>query len=156
MIRTIETAYLALHGKPTQILIWPDLREAHDAICNKGSPRIKLINQFPKLDFSECSVEWDYEGHTTENARLRASRVRSRLERLARDYGNILVVTHRGFIAHLVAGKRFSNCGKFSLLFIPNQILTRQKKCVHITLSVQPNIFEKMRKEFYRILPRIR
>jgi broad specificity phosphatase PhoE len=111
MIRTIETAYYALHGKLSKILIWPDLREAHDAICNQGSPRINLINRYPGLDFSECSPVWDYERHTAENAQLRASRVRLRLERLSKDYRNILVVTHRVFIAHLVAGTRFSNCG---------------------------------------------
>jgi broad specificity phosphatase PhoE len=112
MIRTIETAYYTLHGKPSKILIWPDLREAHDAICNKGSPRINLIDRYPEFDFSECSPVWDYEAHTVEKAQLRASRVRSRLEKLSKDYRNILVITHRGFIAHLVAGTRFSNCDK--------------------------------------------
>jgi len=110
MIRTLETAYYALHGKPCKILVWPDLREAHDAICNQGSPRITLISRYPDLDFSECSAEWDYEQHTAENAQLRAIRVRSRLERLSKDYKNIIVVTHRGFIANLVPGRRFSNC----------------------------------------------
>jgi broad specificity phosphatase PhoE len=125
MIRTLDTAYHVLHGKPSKILVWPDLREAHDAICNHGSLRINLISQYPLLDFSECSVKWDYEQHTTKNAQLRASRVRSRLERLSKDYKNILVVTHRGFIAHLVSGKRFFNCGKtFSQSFTKRQIST--------------------------------
>jgi broad specificity phosphatase PhoE len=112
MIRTLDTAYHVLHGKPSKILVWPDLREAHDAICNHGSPTINLIGRYPLLDFSECSEKWDYEQNTTENAQLRALRVRSRLERHSKDYKNILVVTHRGFIAHLVSGGRFSNCGK--------------------------------------------
>jgi hypothetical protein len=112
MIRTLDTAYHVLHGKPSKILVWPDLREAHDAICNHGSPTINLIGRYPLLDFSECSEKWDYEQNTTENAQLRALRVRSRLERHSKDYKNILVVTHRGFITYLVSGRCFSNCGK--------------------------------------------
>ncbi|EPE33542.1 Phosphoglycerate mutase-like protein [Glarea lozoyensis ATCC 20868] len=128
MIRTIETAYYVLRGKPCKVLIWPDLREAHDAICNKGSPRIDLINRYPDLDFSECSSVWDYEKHTSENAHLRASRVRLRLESLGKDYANILVVTHRGFIAHLVAGTTFFNCEMRSYHFISTTEYIRENE----------------------------
>jgi broad specificity phosphatase PhoE len=65
MQRTIETAFAAfphlLHGeKPVPMEVWPDLREAHDAICNNGSPVVELKKLFPSLDFSECNLEWTY------------------------------------------------------------------------------------------------
>lgn len=85
--------------------VWPDLREAHDAICNKGIiDRADLQAKFPHLDFSECSKKWDYPPHTIKDATMRAERVRHRLET---SYKNILLVTHRGFIAFLVQGTRF-------------------------------------------------
>ena len=92
---------------PVPVEIWPDLREAHDAECNKGLSRVELATKFSQFDFSLCSEEWDYEGHTIEGATVRAERVRKRLKELAERYENIFVITHRGFKAFLVKGKRF-------------------------------------------------
>ena len=113
MTRTIETAinifpFLTKPGPfdiPTQI--WPDLREAHDAICNKGLSRSELASKFPQFDFSECHEEWDYPEHSVEGATARAERVRRRLKDLSTMYNNIAVITHRGIKAFLVKGKRF-------------------------------------------------
>jgi broad specificity phosphatase PhoE len=113
MTRTIETAmnifpFLIEPGPfdiPTQI--WPDLREAHDAICNKGLSRSELASKFPQFDFSECHEEWDYPEHSIEGATARAERVRRRLKDLSTTYNNIAVITHRGIKAFLVKGKRF-------------------------------------------------
>lgn len=117
MTRTIQTALLAcghlINASPraAEVQVWPDLREAHDAICNKGVDRADLKTKFPQLDFSECSEMWDYLPHTIEDATMRAERVRQHLDALPESYKNILLVTHRGFIAFLVQGTRFDVCG---------------------------------------------
>jgi broad specificity phosphatase PhoE len=91
MRRTIQTALLAfsqlLHGSdPVQIEVWPDLREAHDAICNQGSPVADLKMEFSALDFSECMPQWNYEAHTPERAEKRAERVRRRPSKHPEQY----------------------------------------------------------------------
>lgn len=124
MTRTIETAmnifpFLVDAGPfdiPTQI--WPDLREANDAICNKGLSRTELASKFPQFDFSECHTEWDYPEHSIQDATARAERVRRRLKDLSATYSNIAVITHRGIKAFLVKGKRFglaeTRCYRFA------------------------------------------
>lgn len=113
MTRTIQTAinmFPFLSGTnncSVPVQIWPDLREAHDAICNKGVSRAELQTRYPQFDFAECHEEWDYAVHTIENATIRAERVRSRLQELSLTYKTIAVITHRGFIAYLVQGLRF-------------------------------------------------
>ncbi|KAK3325410.1 histidine phosphatase superfamily [Apodospora peruviana] len=114
MTRTLQTALLAFGPgiledpiRRPEIQIWPDLREAHDAICNKGVSRAELAAKFPMIDFSNCDEEWDYPAHNVEGAVARAERVRSRLKDLSGSYGNIFVVTHRGLVAFLVQGERF-------------------------------------------------
>jgi broad specificity phosphatase PhoE len=113
MTRTIQTAMNMFpfleKESPLEIpvQIWPDLREANDAICNKGLSRAKLQSKFPQFDFSECHDEWDYPEHTIEGATIRAEQVRTRLKELSMTYDNIAVITHRGIKAFLVKGKRF-------------------------------------------------
>lgn len=114
MTRTIQTAMnmfpkLQLSGSPAMpVQIWPDLREANDAICNKGRSRADMQAKFPQLDFSECHEVWDYAAHEIMDATARAERVRWRLHRLSDTYKNIAVISHRGFIAYLVKGRRFN------------------------------------------------
>jgi len=119
MTRTIQTAmnlFPWMHEAHRSsrgsipVHVWPDLREAHDAPCNRGLARARLHAQFPNLDLAECSEEWDYPAHSVEAATARAERVRKRLRRLASTYRNIVVVTHRGFAAYLVKGVRFGLC----------------------------------------------
>lgn len=116
MTRTIQTAmnifpFLRAHAPfPIPVQIWPELREAHDAICNKGLSRAEMQAKYPQFDFSECNEEWDYAPHTIEGATERAERVRARLKGLSGRYENIAVVTHRGLIAFLVKGRRFNVC----------------------------------------------
>ncbi|KAF2876446.1 histidine phosphatase superfamily [Massariosphaeria phaeospora] len=117
MTRTIQTALNAfsclrdpeLHVQP-EVQIWPDLREAHDAICNKGLGRADMQSKFPQFDFSHCPEAWDYAPHTVEGASDRAETVRLRLKLLAATHKNIAVLSHRGFIAFLVKGRRFGVC----------------------------------------------
>ncbi|KAJ6526216.1 histidine phosphatase superfamily [Mycena vulgaris] len=125
MVRTIQTALAAfpdlLPQSKIAVEIWPDLREAHDAICNKGVPRATLAAAFPRLDFSRCREEWDYEAHSDEVAIQRAGRVRAALaERPEQD---ILLISHRGFISYLVSGPQFSNCELRSYTFGPGNAL---------------------------------
>ncbi|KZV89023.1 phosphoglycerate mutase-like protein [Exidia glandulosa HHB12029] len=105
MTRTIQTA-LALFPELLQhkfaagmpLHIWPELREAHDAICNKGRPRAELQAAYPDLDLSLCSEFWDYEAHSFESAIERAEVVRKRILSLP------------GFLAFLVQTvTRFEN-----------------------------------------------
>ena len=116
MHRTIETALIVVQilARADDILpemrVWPGLREAHDAECNKGSPRRVLEANYPNLDFSSCSAEWDYEPHSAQAATDCAERVRRALSKLLDKCENIMVVTHRGLIAHIVQGSRFDLC----------------------------------------------
>ena len=116
MTRTIQTAVnafpsiLASGNSGPEMQIWPDLREAHDANCNKGLSRAEISTKFPQFSFAECPGEWDYPVHSIEGATARAERVRRRLKELSGAYSNIVLITHRGFIAFLVMGERFELC----------------------------------------------
>ena len=116
MTRTIQTALVAfdtlIGSSPFKVNVqgWPNLREAHDANCNKGLSREEMEQKFPQFNFLTCSEQWDYEPHTIEAATERAECVR-RDHELAKVYKNIALVTHRGFIAFLVQGSRFDVCG---------------------------------------------
>ncbi|KAJ7481031.1 histidine phosphatase superfamily [Mycena galericulata] len=129
MVRTIQTAMSAfpdLLDQPssaTILEIWPDLREAHDAVCNLGVSRAKLSAAFPGVDLSHCSEEWDYEEHSDEAAALRAERVRTALAQ--RPEQNILLISHRVFIDCLVAGPQFANCELRSYIFGPGDTLVK-------------------------------
>ncbi|KAJ7355816.1 histidine phosphatase superfamily [Mycena albidolilacea] len=125
MNRTINTALAVLPDLLSQsaVEIWPDMREAHDAICNKGVSRAELSAAFPDLDFSRCNEEWDYEDHSHDAATRRAERVRTVLAE--RSEQNILLVGHRGFIDYLVAGPQFANCELRSYRFGPDNTLVK-------------------------------
>ncbi|KAJ4301098.1 hypothetical protein N0V90_003188 [Kalmusia sp. IMI 367209] len=116
MTRTIQTAlqifpFLQQNDPfPIPVEIWPDLREAHDAECNKGLSRDELCKKYPQFDFASCTEEWNYPPHTIERATSRAERVRKRLKELSGTHPNLAIVTHRGFIAFLVKGRRFNTC----------------------------------------------
>ena len=126
MTRTIQTAlivfgHLLLNtSSKTELQVWPDLREAHDAICNKG-----VSHEF---DFSACREEWDYPPHSPEDAIARAESVRQRLKDLSGSYENIVLILHRGFIAFLFQGDRFDVCGTASLSF---HFLSFFRACKH-------------------------
>lgn len=117
MTRTIDTALIVLKSSQKKdpvsvpIMVSPDLREAHDAEGNKGVARVTMQTKYPTLDFSRCSETWDYELHTVDESTQRAERVRKSLKELSGLYKNILLVTHRGFLAFLVQGTRFNVCG---------------------------------------------
>ncbi|KAH7079553.1 histidine phosphatase superfamily [Paraphoma chrysanthemicola] len=114
MTRTLQSAinmYPTLQNAEdfiAPVQIWPELREANDAICNKGHSRSELQSKFSQFDFSECAEHWDYPDHTPENATARAERVRQRLQALSTTFKVITVISHRGFIAYLVKGRRFN------------------------------------------------
>ncbi|KAJ6457399.1 phosphoglycerate mutase-like protein [Mycena vitilis] len=127
MTRTIQTTLALfpdlLSRSAIALEIWPDLREAHDAICNKGVQRAELSTAFPRLDFSRCNEEWDYEPHSHETATRRAESVRAALAE--RPEQNILLVGHRGFINYLVAGPQFANCELRSYTLGPDNALVQ-------------------------------
>ncbi|KAI6776426.1 hypothetical protein HG530_000371 [Fusarium avenaceum] len=118
MTRTIQTMYIVfgdlIRNGETVVQVWPDLRESHDAICNKGISRADLAAKFPDLDFSDCPKEWNFPAHTPDDATVRAERVRRRLKETAAlgGYKEILLVAHRGIAAFMVQGDRFKVCGK--------------------------------------------
>jgi broad specificity phosphatase PhoE len=91
--------------------VWPELREAHDALFCKGIAKAEMRIKFPDFDFSKCRDEWDYDPHTVDSAVARAEEVRRKLRSLALNYKHIVLVTHRGFAAFLVKGSRFQTCG---------------------------------------------
>ncbi|KAK0727793.1 histidine phosphatase superfamily [Lasiosphaeria miniovina] len=123
---------------PVPVQVWPDLRETHDhATCNKGLGRAALAARFPGLDFSLCGPEWDeayYPAHSAARAEARAERVRSRLCALARSglYENIVLVTHRGFVAFLVPGARFGLCESRRYRFATESEAERERFGVNV------------------------
>jgi broad specificity phosphatase PhoE len=148
MRRTIQTAFTAF---PTAVKhtcdeeripveVWPELREAHDAICNRGSPTEILVEEFPDLDFSECMAEWTYETHTHERAVKRAEVVRQRL--MNHPAQNIVCITHRGFIAHLVESHIFAHCGTFKSLVLSVMLMFLE---IGLFNFVDPEVAESRR-----------
>ena len=127
MTRTIQTALYAFPSIfdsvpfQTEVQIWPDLREAHDAECNKGVSRAEMVTKFPQLSFAGCPDEWDYPPFGTEDAIARAEGVRRHLKELSKQYANIALITHRRFIAFLVKGDRFDVCETRSYRFGTDQ-----------------------------------
>ncbi|KAI9655635.1 MAG: hypothetical protein M1831_004787 [Alyxoria varia] len=123
MTRTIQTAMNVFPSmfdsalSNAEVQIWPDLREAHDANCNKGVSRAELLAKFSQFNFDECPEEWDHPPHTIDGATARAEAVRGRLKELSNKYSNIAIVTHRGFIAFLVKGDRYDVCETRSYRF---------------------------------------
>ena len=119
MTRTIQTARTLFPSAFTEgpdaipLHIWPDLREAHDAICNLGRSRAEMEALHPGLDFSACNEEWDYKPHCFEDAADRAAAVRKELMNLPGPH--IVVLGHRGFISFLVDTNQvdFGNCGAY-------------------------------------------
>jgi broad specificity phosphatase PhoE len=114
MTRTIQTAISMFphledsSSSAIPVQIWPDLREANDAVCNKGCSRAEIQAKFPRFDFSECLEHWDYACHTVIDATERAQRVRQRVCHLSATFKNIAIICHRGIIAYLVQGRRFN------------------------------------------------
>ncbi|KAJ5689500.1 hypothetical protein N7462_003892 [Penicillium macrosclerotiorum] len=123
MTRTIQTAInlfpWILGSAPfnVDVQIWPDLREAHDAICNQGISQAEMARKFPAFNLTECSEEWDYPPYTIEDATARAESVRHRLKEASKRYRNILIITHRGFLVFLVQGDRYEVCETRSYRF---------------------------------------
>lgn len=72
-------------GAPVKVQVWRELREAHDAICNKGVSKVELMFKFPDFDFTRCHELWDYEPHTFEGAVAHAEVVRQKLRELAKS-----------------------------------------------------------------------
>jgi len=66
MTRTIQTAvhsFRNLFSGPNltvKVQVWSELREAHDAICNQGVAKEKMMAKFPNFDFTDCHDEWDH------------------------------------------------------------------------------------------------
>jgi hypothetical protein len=100
------------------VQVWPELREAHDAICNQGITEQEMMAKFPGFDFSNCLDKWGYPQYTLKSAVARAEEVRRKLRNLVRTHQHIVLVTHRGLAAFLVQGPRFKNCGMFILIQI--------------------------------------
>jgi broad specificity phosphatase PhoE len=80
MTRTIQTPLIVFDPLLTnpstkvEMQVWPDLRETHGPICNKGVARAEIAAKFPQLDFAECREEWDYPPHSFEDAAAREKR----------------------------------------------------------------------------------
>jgi broad specificity phosphatase PhoE len=95
-------------GCTVPVQIWPDPREANDAVCNLGFGKVELESRFPQFDFSECGKIWDYPNHTVPGATLRAERVRQRVQQFSATFKDIAVISYRGLVAYLVKGQRYS------------------------------------------------
>ena len=68
MTRTIQTAMNAFPSissapnrtKVPEVQIWPDLREAHDAVCNKGISRAESLAKYPHVAILGVVKTLDY------------------------------------------------------------------------------------------------
>lgn len=72
---------------------------------------MEIAEKYPDLDFTECHETWDYEAHSADAATARAERVRAALAALPEQFTQVMLITHRGFIAYLVQGLHFDTCG---------------------------------------------
>ncbi|KNG83529.1 hypothetical protein ANOM_007745 [Aspergillus nomiae NRRL 13137] len=173
MTRTIQTALNAfpsiLGSTPFQaeVQIWPNLREAHGAICNQALSRAELSAKFPQFSFCECPEEWDHPPHTIDGATARAEVVRQRVKRLSTQYRNIVLVTHRGFIAFLVKGDRYDVCETRSYRFgvaeeaetdffrVGINVDTEELQDLARRFLCRPRLMANPQREIYREFPKV-
>jgi broad specificity phosphatase PhoE len=143
MTRTIQTAMnmfpdvFSTQPPSVDVRIWPDLRETYEAECNKGLSRKDVSAKFPWLNFADCPAEWDHPPHTMEAAVARAEDVRQRLKELSKTYKNIVLVTHRGFIAFLVRDERFEPCDARSYRFGTREESSALRLRTHVATQEQ-------------------
>ncbi|KAF8077702.1 histidine phosphatase superfamily [Lyophyllum atratum] len=68
-VRTLFPSAFVEGPDAVPLRIWPDLREAHDAICNQGRSRAEMQALHEDQDFSACDEEWNYKAHNFETRR---------------------------------------------------------------------------------------
>lgn len=106
--RTLETASIVARELDLPIAIEPLVRERCVYSCDHGTPRSRLVDLWPGLDFSHLEECW-WGGPTESEANLkrRAATFRKRTAAWA-NRSTIAVVTHWGFIRALT-GEEVAN-----------------------------------------------
>lgn len=107
--RALETAAIVAEALRLSIhVVTPEVRERYAFSCDVGSPRSRLAEAWPGLDFSGLDEIWWPD--VTEPAASIEARAKSFRERMAAEafWAEALVVSHWGFILSLT-GERVQN-----------------------------------------------
>lgn len=115
--RALETAELIAGALDLPVAVEPLVRERRAFSCDVGTPRSELGRRWPGLDIAHLDEQWwpDAEESEDEVAR-RGADFRAAMQTV-RDWAEIAVITHWGFIRGLT-GQRLGNCE--TLRFDPN------------------------------------
>jgi broad specificity phosphatase PhoE len=106
--RALETATIVARHLTLPITVEPLIRERNAFSCDHGTPRSRLAESWPGLDFAHLEECWwgaPVESETSLAARCRAFRART--DHLA-DRQEIAVITHWGVIRALT-GREVTN-----------------------------------------------
>lgn len=106
--RTLETASIVARELDLSITVEPLVRERCVFSCDLGTPRSRLVELWPGLDFSGLEECW-WGGPTESEASLnrRAAMFRRRIAEIP-NRSTLAVVTHWGFIRALT-GEEVAN-----------------------------------------------
>ena len=99
--RTLESAALVAEALRLPIEVDPLVRERYYFSCDIGSPRPRLEESWPDLDFAALDHQWWPDDEELEPAVQQRCQQFSETMRQRRDWRACLVVTHWGFIRGL-------------------------------------------------------
>lgn len=99
--RALQTASILSAELGLTIEVEPLVRERAFFICDIGTPRSKLSQRWPDIDFSHLPERWWPEPEESESELLARCRHFATVMAESQDWAQVLVVTHWGFIRGL-------------------------------------------------------
>ncbi len=106
--RALETADSLATVLGLPIAVEPLVRERGAFVCDVGTPRSELARRWPHLDFSPIDEHWWSQTESNDSVAARGRAFRAAAQ-VWPDSGEVLVVTHWGFILSLT-GLSIKNC----------------------------------------------
>ncbi len=110
--RTLETAEIIADRLGLSVTVDPLVRERAYFTCDIGSPRSHLMTRWPHFEFGDMAERWWPELETDAELLDRCTRFRS-LSKTLKDWRQLLIVTHWGFIRGLT-GQEVTNAAVLS------------------------------------------
>ncbi|MFQ5783662.1 MAG: histidine phosphatase family protein [Alphaproteobacteria bacterium] len=99
--RALETAEIVATTLDLAVTVEPLVRERRVFTCDTGTPRSVLTASWPRLDFDHLEEQWWTSAiETDDDVAARCVRFR-RLAGTWRDWRDVLVISHWGFILAL-------------------------------------------------------
>ncbi len=115
--RALETAELIAGALDLPVAVEPLVRERRAFSCDVGTSRAELGRRWPGLDIAHLDEQWWPDAEESEDDVARRGADFRAAMQTVRDWAEIAVITHWGFIRALT-GRRLGNCE--TLRFDPN------------------------------------